>query len=1328
MIAARVTQVQRQPPGLLIGGPLGQSLIRADDVHHGVDERQVRERLREVAKVTPAVRLDLLGVQQERARVGKQFLAQSAGAIHLADLRERGDEPERADRERPLLTSEPVVGRLHAVPEHEAVDRQLVGDGQHGCAHPLVGGRQEPQERDQEQRGVERIGVVVLHEDAAIVGAVLADVRMHLLGGAFPALGRFRVAAQAREPRPAIGRNPAEHLRRSEVLGLAADLPDSTVGFTPMLERSLDLAGEQWPEAVVEAITRARVEPDGVEQHAPDIVLCVVPGVVADADRAGAVVTGKVVERLLVELCAAIDAVHDLKFLVLDPIGYEVEVVARFPLAAQGGESPEHEGRVAQPAVAVVPVALTAGCLGQRGRRRGDHRPGRSVGQPLQRERGPLQVDLPGVIREATAACPLVPEGPRLGQPDLRLVIRRRRGVIAPAERAERGFARAHGGLRSRAMPLESHAQIGAKAQRRLDPLCLADGVPIRLSDVPPRSRAAAIVECGLAVDLDVDETVQAAEDAEQDVLGLTVARRADIPLRAVFVVTPRPDQQNVVHLEPAGGRAPRRLQDHRSRQVATTGRDGPVDRPDAKPPRVAVENRREDARPVHLRQRQPLDAPAGRDERADLAVGEQGVVRDRWKRTSAERNLTLRTFARRQLQLHAATVLQVRERKWIRDAATCPGFDRFRPGNRRRGSQMTVDTDQQTLDELCVITIRTLSMDAVQQANSGHPGTPMALAPIAYLLYTRVMRHSPERPDWPGRDRFVLSCGHASMLLYSTLYLAGYDVTLEQIKRFRQLDSPCAGHPEYGHVPGVETTTGPLGQGISTAVGMALGERMLAARFNRGDGFPIDHFTYFIASDGDMEEGIASEAASIAGHLGLGRLIGFYDDNHISIEGDTALAFSEDVGARYEAYGWHVQNLHEDLELDDLAAAIDAAQQSADRPSLIVVRTHIAPGSPHKQDTHGAHGSPLGEEEVRLTKEVYGYPSLEPFFVPDEAAELERCLARALPDGFGAEVPRKGPDAGMIATRKASQEVIQWAAAEVPEMVGGSADLAPSTLTLIDGGGSVEAGAYGGRNLHFGIREHGMGAIVNGLVLMGLRAYGAGFLIFSDYMKGAIRIAAIMRIPSTFVFTHDSIGVGEDGPTHQPIEQLATLRATPNLDVVRPAGFNETALAWRHALRQTDRPTALALSRQGLPVWDPSAVPDDAIERGAYVLHESDGGEAQLILMASGSEVHIANDARKLLEADGIRVRLVSMPCLDRFAEQDASYRDGVLPPAIRARVAVEAASPIGWHRWVGEAGDVVAMEGFGASAPAKVLYQHFGFTGEAVAERARAVLRAMP
>src|SRR5215211_7112009 len=501
----------------------------------------------------------------------------------------------------------------------------------------------------------------------------------------------------------------------------------------------------------------------------------------------------------------------------------------------------------------------------------------------------------------------------------------------------------------------------------------------------------------------------------------------------------------------------------------------------------------------------------------------------------------------------------------------------------------MTVGTDQRALDELCVNTIRSLSMDAVQQANSGHPGTPMALAPIAYLLYTRVMRHSPEDPHWPGRDRFVLSCGHASMLLYSTLYLAGYDVTLDQIKRFRQIDSPCAGHPEYGHVPGVETTTGPLGQGISTAVGMALGERMLAARFNKGDHTPVDSHTYFIASDGDLEEGIASEASSLAGHLGLGKLIGFYDDNHISVEGDTALAFSEDVGARYEAYGWHVQNLHEDIELDRLEAALTEAQGVTDRPSLIIVRTHIAPGSPNKQDTHGAHGSPLGEEEIRLTKEAYAYPSLEPFFVPDEAlehfrgcvdrgkeleeewqeafeayrgefpqeaGELERYVSRALPEGFGDDVPKKGPDAGMIATRKASNEVIQWAAAGVPELVGGSADLAPSTLTLINDGGSVEKDEYAGRNLHFGIREHGMGAIVNGLTVSGFRAYGATFLIFSDYMKGAMRVGSIMGTPSIYVFTHDSIGLGEDGPTHQPIEQLTQLRAMPGINVVRPADF----------------------------------------------------------------------------------------------------------------------------------------------------------------------------
>ncbi|MBA2644614.1 MAG: transketolase [Solirubrobacterales bacterium] len=669
----------------------------------------------------------------------------------------------------------------------------------------------------------------------------------------------------------------------------------------------------------------------------------------------------------------------------------------------------------------------------------------------------------------------------------------------------------------------------------------------------------------------------------------------------------------------------------------------------------------------------------------------------------------------------------------------------------------MTAGPDQ-ALDELCVNTIRTLSMDAVQKANSGHPGTPMALAPVAHVLYTRVMRHAPESPEWPDRDRFVLSAGHASMLLYSILHLTGYGISLEDIKNFRQLNSPAAGHPEYRYAPGIEATTGPLGQGIATAVGMALAERMLAARFNRDGHEIVDHYTYSIASDGDLQEGISAEASSLAGHLGLGRLIAFYDQNHISIEGDTDLSFTEDVGKRYEAYGWHVQDLREDIDLASLEGAVVAAKGVTDRPSLIIIRTHIAPGSPNKQDTHGAHGAPLGEEEIRLTKQAYGWPSEEPFFVPDEAlahfrrcvdrgerlesewrqrfevyrgahpelaAEFDRIQAAELPGGWDAEVPSRGPEDGSIATRKASSEVIQWAAGQVPELVGGSADLAPSTLTLIDGGGDVGPGSYDGRNLHFGIREHAMGAVVNGLSLHGLRAYGATFLIFSDYMKAAMRIAAQSHLGSIFVFTHDSIGLGEDGPTHQPVEQLASLRATPNLNVVRPAGFNETALAWRFALANKTTPTVMALSRQGLPVED--GVPADAIERGAYVLREASSGEPDLILIATGSEVAVAQDAYDLLDQEGIPVRLVSMPCMERFAEQDEDYRDGVLPPSVTARVAVEAASSFGWHRWVGERGDVVAMESFGASAPQKVLYEHFGFTGEQVAERARTVVRRL-
>jgi transketolase len=670
----------------------------------------------------------------------------------------------------------------------------------------------------------------------------------------------------------------------------------------------------------------------------------------------------------------------------------------------------------------------------------------------------------------------------------------------------------------------------------------------------------------------------------------------------------------------------------------------------------------------------------------------------------------------------------------------------------------MTTMTETKTLDQLCVDTIRTLSMDAVQKANSGHPGTPMALAPVAYVLYTRLMRHNPADAQWPDRDRFVLSCGHASMLLYSVLYLTGYGLTLDDLKNFRQLGSPTAGHPEYGHAAGIETTTGPLGQGISNAVGMALAERMLAARFNRPGHEIVDHHTYTIASDGDLQEGVASEACSLAGHLKLGRLIAFYDDNHIQLDGDTAMAFSEDVPERFEAYGWHTLDLGEDLELERLESAVAEAKEVEDRPSLIVLRTHIGIGSPHKQDTKAAHGAPLGEEEVRLTKEAYGWPPDEHFFVPDEAlahyreavgrgkewqsewedrlkayaaaepelaAELERIYARRLPDGWDKDVPKFHVDDGMLATRKSSAKVIQWAAAQVPELVGGSADLASSNLTEIEGGGDIAPGEYVGRNIHFGVREHGMGAIVNGLNLHYFRAFGGTFFNFNDYMKGAVRLAALMRLPAIFLYTHDSIGLGEDGPTHQPIEQLAHLRAVPQLNVVRPAGANETALAWRFAIAATDAPTVLVFSRQGLPTWNPAGVPGDAIERGAYVLRESyKDPEPDLVLMASGSEVHLCNGAADLLEAAGTATRVVSVPCMDTFAAQPQDYIASILPPSCRARLAVEAAALQPWWRWVGDGGDVLGMTTFGASAPQKVLYEHFGFTPENIADRAKAVL----
>jgi transketolase len=667
----------------------------------------------------------------------------------------------------------------------------------------------------------------------------------------------------------------------------------------------------------------------------------------------------------------------------------------------------------------------------------------------------------------------------------------------------------------------------------------------------------------------------------------------------------------------------------------------------------------------------------------------------------------------------------------------------------------MTTIESTTELDRLCVDTIRTLSMDAVQQANSGHPGTPMALAPLVYVLYTRVMRHNPADPDWFNRDRFILSAGHASMLLYSILYLTGYPMTLEDIEHFRKVGWPTAGHPERKYSPGIEATTGPLGQGISMSVGLALAERMLAARLNRDGHDIVDHYTFAVASDGDVQEGVQSEAASLAGHLGLGRLIAFYDDNKVQLAGPTAQSFSEDVGLRYEAYHWHVQNIGEDLSLERLEEAARAAMEVEDRPSLIILRSHIGYGSPHKQDSSSAHGSPLGEDEVRLTKEAYGWDPEKHFYVPEEAlahfrracergremqAEwderlsayrdafpeearlLEMIDAAELPEGWDSDLPRFSPDDKPIATRAASGKTIQWAAKKIPYLVGGSADLATSNNTDIADGGDVERDHYEGRNLRFGVREHGMGAIVNGLGLHGFRAYGGTFLVFSDYMRGAVRLSALMELPSIWIYTHDSIGLGEDGPTHQPIEQLAGLRAIPRLNVLRPADANETALAWRFALRSGDNPSAFALSRQNLPILDPASIPDDAIERGAYVLRDADGGDPELILIGTGSEVSLCLEAADLL--DGVRVRVVSMPCMDTFTKTDEAYREKVLPAACRARIAVEAASPMGWDKWIGEEGAFVGMETFGESGPYKDVYEHFGITAERVAQTGRELI----
>ncbi len=648
-------------------------------------------------------------------------------------------------------------------------------------------------------------------------------------------------------------------------------------------------------------------------------------------------------------------------------------------------------------------------------------------------------------------------------------------------------------------------------------------------------------------------------------------------------------------------------------------------------------------------------------------------------------------------------------------------------------------------LEQLCINTVRTLAMDAVQKANSGHPGTPMALAPLTYVLWNEVMEHNPRNPDWANRDRFVLSAGHASMLLYSMLYLTGYGLTLDDLKGFRQWNSRTPGHPEHGHAPGVEATTGPLGQGISNAVGMALAERMLAERYNQPGHEVIDHRTYVIASDGDLMEGVASEASSLAGFLGLGKLTVFYDDNRITIEGSTDLAFGEDVAGRFRAYGWNVLAIADVNNVAEVRLVMQQAAVSSDRPTLVVTKTHIAYGSPNKQDTAGAHGAPLGADEVAATKQNLGWPYAEPFSVPEDAlnvyrrtvdrgsaaqaawesrfaayqaahpelaAELSRVLAGRLPEGWTAALPsfKEGEAA---ATRSASGAVLNALAPVIPELVGGSADLAPSTDTNLKDAGHIGPGAFGGRNLHFGIREHAMGAILNGMALHGgLRGYGGTFLVFADYMRPSVRLAALTGLPVVYVYTHDSIGLGEDGPTHQPVEHLASLRAIPNLVVIRPADANETAGAWKVALERTGGPTALALSRQRLPVLRPGG----AVDKGAYVLE--DGGH--VVLIGTGSEVSACLEARTLLAETGIAARVVSMPSWELFAEQPASYRDQVLPPGVPS-LAVEAGVSFGWERWANAS---VTIDRFGASAPGEVALERLGFSPQNVAQQARALL----
>lgn len=659
-------------------------------------------------------------------------------------------------------------------------------------------------------------------------------------------------------------------------------------------------------------------------------------------------------------------------------------------------------------------------------------------------------------------------------------------------------------------------------------------------------------------------------------------------------------------------------------------------------------------------------------------------------------------------------------------------------------GGQVTVD--QGKLDQLCVNTIRMLAVDAVEQAKSGHPGMPMGAAPMAYVLWRRFLKHAPTNPQWPDRDRFILSAGHGSMLLYALLHLSGYDLALDELKRFRQWGSRTPGHPEYRLTPGVETTTGPLGQGFANGVGMAIAEAFLGEYFNRPGHTLVDHYIYAIVSDGDLMEGVSSEAASLAGHLQLGKLIYLYDDNSISIDGPTDLAFTEQVGLRFEAYGWHVLKVEDGNDLLAIEAAIAAAQTERVRPSLIMVRTHIAYGSPGKQDTAEAHGAPLGAEEVRRTKEFLGWPQKPLFYIPDEAlavfrqavergqaweaewqAQLEayaeafpdlaeewqRAVRRELPPGWQDKLPAFTPKDGAMATRVASGRTLNALAPVLPTLMGGSADLTPSNNTYLRGAGEFNAKNRAGRYLHFGVREHAMGAILNGMALHGgVIPYGGTFLIFSDYMRPSIRLAAVSGLPVVYVFTHDSVGLGEDGPTHQPIEHLAALRAIPHLTVIRPADANETAVAWRVALQHQHGPVALALTRQNLPIFDRAAMAAaDGLERGAYILAEAEGGKPDIILIATGSEVALAVEARQQLTHQGVQARVVSMPSWELFEQQPQAYREEVLPPAFSKRLAIEAGVPQGWDSYVGPEGAVLGLTRFGASAPGAVALEQLGF-----------------